>query len=210
MGSWIHFVSNLIQESLWEIFIGSIVLIIGAIYFFGWNKIRRWWFKRKIRPSFDKSISRYEEILPDFVEEKPKIKVIDKDDKIPEDIPFGYIFIPEGEEELIWSTLITYIPVSSSMKGIRILFDENLRKALFDLLSYKLGLKLNMENLAVDFRDNALRKYREDFELIEKMADLAKLAIPPGIKDIGKRPIQHKMVCGKKEMRVKIAEILSF
>lgn len=175
MDPWIPFVLKVIQESLWEIFIGLIVLILVAIYFFGWNKIRKWWFKRKISPSFNKSISLYEEILPDFVEEKPKIKVIDEKDKIPEDIPFGYIFVPEGEEELIWNTLIMYIPVSSSLKGIRVLFDEKLRKALFDLLSYKLGLKLNMENLAVGFRDNALRKYREDFKVIEKIYDDGKL-----------------------------------
>lgn len=176
MGSWKPFVSKVIQEFFWEIFIGSIFLILGAIYFFGWNTIRKWWFKRKIVPSFDKSISLYErEILPEFVEEKPKIKVIDENDDIPEDIPFGYIFVPEGEEELIWNTLIMYIPVSSSLKGIKILFDENLRKALFDLLSYKLGLKLNMQNLAVGFRDNALRKYREDFKVIEKIYDDGKL-----------------------------------
>lgn len=68
-----------------------------------------------------------------------------------------------------------YIPVSSSLKGIKLLFDENLRKALFDLLSYKLGLKLDMGNLAVSFRDNALRKYREDFKLIEKIYNDGKL-----------------------------------
>ncbi len=57
---------------------------------------------------------------------------------------------------------------------------------------------------------NSRYKKFDDFELIEKMADLARASIPPGIKDIGKRPIRHKMVCGKKEMRAKIAEILSF
>jgi len=57
---------------------------------------------------------------------------------------------------------------------------------------------------------NSRYKEFDDFELIEKMADLARASIPPGIKDIGKRPIRHKMVCGKKEMRAKIAEILSF
>lgn len=170
MDSWIYFVYEFIQESFWEIFLGSIIIILTTILVFGRNKIKKYWFKRKIKPKFDKSISLYEkEILPEFVETRPKIKVIGEKEKIPDDIPFGYIFVPEGEEELIWNTLITYVPVSSSMKGIRILFDENLRKALFDLLSYELGLKLNMENLAVNFRDNALRKYREDFEVIEKI-----------------------------------------
>ena len=49
----------------------------------------------------------------------------------------------------------------------------------------------------------------DDFELIEKMSDLAKIPIPPGIRDIEKKPIRHKMVCEKEEMRAKIAEILN-
>ncbi len=53
------------------------------------------------------------------------------------------------------------------------------------------------------------RKYN-DFELIEKMADLVQIPIPPGIKDLEKKSIRHNMVCGKDEMKAKIAEILSF
>ena len=49
----------------------------------------------------------------------------------------------------------------------------------------------------------------DDFELIEKMSILAQISIPPGIRDIEKKPIRHKMVCGKKAMRTKIAEILN-
>jgi len=49
----------------------------------------------------------------------------------------------------------------------------------------------------------------DDFELIEKMSDLAKIPIPPGIRDIEKKPIRHKMVCEKEEMRAKITEILN-
>jgi threonine synthase len=56
--------------------------------------------------------------------------------------------------------------------------------------------------------DSRFKKY-DDFELIEKMSDLAQVPIPPGIRDIGKRPIRHKMVCEKEEMRTKIAEILT-
>ena len=53
-------------------------------------------------------------------------------------------------------------------------------------------------------------RYKEfdDFELIEKMSDLAKIPIPPGIRDIEKKPIRHKTICEKGEMRTKIAEIL--
>jgi len=57
--------------------------------------------------------------------------------------------------------------------------------------------------------DNRYEK-SDDFELIEKMSDLAQIPIPSGIRDIEKRPIRHKMVCEKEEMRAKIAEILTF
>jgi threonine synthase len=53
-------------------------------------------------------------------------------------------------------------------------------------------------------------KKSDDFELIEKMSDLALISIPPGIRDIGKRSIRHKTVCEKEEMRAKIAEILTY
>jgi len=49
----------------------------------------------------------------------------------------------------------------------------------------------------------------DDFELIEKMSDLTQVPIPPGIRDIEKMPILHKMVCEKEEMRARIAEILN-
>jgi len=56
--------------------------------------------------------------------------------------------------------------------------------------------------------DSRYKKFN-DFELIDKMADLAQISIPLGIRDIRKRPIRHKMVCEKEEMRAKIAEILN-
>ncbi len=55
--------------------------------------------------------------------------------------------------------------------------------------------------------DSRYKKF-DDFELIEKMSDLAQVPIPPGIRDIEKKSIRHKMVCEKEEMRTKIAEIL--
>jgi threonine synthase len=55
--------------------------------------------------------------------------------------------------------------------------------------------------------DSRYKKFN-DFELIDKMADLSQMPIPPGMRDIEKKPIRHKMVCEKEEMRTKIAEIL--
>ena len=55
------------------------------------------------------------------------------------------------------------------------------------------------------------KKYQEldDFALIGKMADLCNLSIPKGIKHIKERPILHKIICNKEEMKEKIVEILS-
>ena len=55
--------------------------------------------------------------------------------------------------------------------------------------------------------DSRYKKF-DDFELIKKMSDLTQVPIPSGIKHIGKRPIRHKIVCEKEEMRTKITEIL--
>ncbi len=56
--------------------------------------------------------------------------------------------------------------------------------------------------------DSRYKKF-DDFELTEKMSDLDQIPIPPGIRDIEKKPIRHKIVCEKEEMRTKIAEILN-
>ena len=57
--------------------------------------------------------------------------------------------------------------------------------------------------------DSRYKKFN-DFKLIEKMSDLAQIPIPPGIRDIEKMPIRHKMICEKEEMKAKIAEILTW
>jgi len=56
--------------------------------------------------------------------------------------------------------------------------------------------------------DSQYKKFN-DFELIEKMSDLAQVPIPSGMRDIEKMPIRHKMDCEKEEMKAKIAEILN-
>ena len=55
--------------------------------------------------------------------------------------------------------------------------------------------------------DSRYKKFN-DFELIEKMSDLTQIPIPAGIRDIEKKPIRHKIVCEKGEMRTKITKIL--
>lgn len=171
-----EFLRKILEELFWEIITGIILTISGAAFFFGRHKIRKWLFKRKVSPKFTEALSVYEtEILPEFVETKPKIIVAKRKEELPDALPFGYIFVPEGEEELIWGTLIASIPVSASLRRIKILFDESLRKSMFDFLSYQLGLKLDKEEIAVWFRDNALRERLEDFQAMEKIYNDGKL-----------------------------------
>lgn len=171
-----EFLWKILEELYWAIISTIIITIVGAVFFFGRHRIRKWRFARKVAPKVTNALSVYEkEILPEFVETKPKIEVVKRTEELPADLPFGYIFVPEGEEERIWSTLIAYIPVSSSLRRIRILFDESLRKSMFDFLSYQLGLKLGKEEIAVSFRDNALRDRSEDFQAMEKMYNDGKL-----------------------------------
>ena len=171
-----EFLEKFLEEFLWEIIFGIIIAILGAVFFFGRHKIRKWLFERKVAPKTNRALSVYEkDVLPEFVETKPVVRVVERTEDIPDDLPFGYIFVPEGEEELIWSTLIAYIPVSSSLRRIRILFDESLRKSMFDFLSYQLGVRMGKEEIAVKFRDNALRNQKEDFEAMEKLYKDGKL-----------------------------------
>jgi DNA-binding protein len=88
---------------------------------------------------------------------------------MPSAIPFGYLFIPKGEEELIWNTLIAYLPISCSLKRVRVLFDQSLRESLFDVLSYQLGMKLDKGDIAVAFRDSSLGRHKDDYEAMEKL-----------------------------------------
>jgi len=55
--------------------------------------------------------------------------------------------------------------------------------------------------------DEKYKKF-DDFELIEKMANLLKNHIPIGIKNIKKKSVLHKTVCNKEKMKEKLAEIL--
>lgn len=174
--SLLEFIEDFLREFYWEIILAIIVGIIVSVGLFWRKKIRTWRFSRRITPKLDKALSVYEkEIIPEYVTTKPKMKIVQKKEEIPPDLPFGYIFVPEGQEELIWHTLIAYLPVSSSLRRIRILFDKDLRESLFDVLSYQLGLKLGKEEVAVKFRDIALERHEEDFGVMERIYSDGKL-----------------------------------
>jgi hypothetical protein len=147
-----------------------VVVVISILLYFFRDTIKREWFKHKVKPILKKTLNVYrEKVLPEYVEKEPELKVVLKKEDLPEGAPFGYIFVSPGQEELAWETMITFVPVSSSLKGIRVLFDENLRRGLFDYLSYRLGSELGREDIAVNFRDKALKSYPEDYETIERL-----------------------------------------
>lgn len=167
---------NFSQELLIEICVAVFLILLGATYYFSRRRISNWWFGRKVKPKLKRAIEIYEkEILPEYVTTKPKIISVEEKSEIPPGLPFGYIFVPKGQEELIWGTLIAYLPVSSSLRRIRILFDKDLRESLFDVLSYQLGLKLGKEETAVKFRDIALEQHEEDFKVMETIYSDGKL-----------------------------------
>ena len=56
--------------------------------------------------------------------------------------------------------------------------------------------------------DNRYKEFN-DFELVDKMSDLAQIPIPPTIRNIEKKSIRHKMIWGKEEIGVRLAEILN-
>jgi DNA-binding protein len=171
-----EFFENFFQQFLWEIIFLIILAILGGVYYFGRGRIKKRLFLRKVKPKVQKTMNVYaKDILPEFIEATPKIKIVERKEDIPSQIPFGYLFIPEGQEEVIWSVLLAYIPVSCSLRRIRILFDESLRKSMFDLLSFKLGQKLGLEDIAVGFRDHALHQYPQDFQRMEHLFEDGKL-----------------------------------
>jgi len=122
-------------------------------------------------------VSIYEKnVLPEYVEITPKLKPLLKKEDLPLEVPFGYIFVSVGQEELVDDIFIRDIPVSSSLKKIRLLFDKKLKRALFDYLSYRLGLELGKEDIAIRFRDRALDLNPKDYERIEKLDRDGKLS----------------------------------
>jgi len=170
------FLENFSQELLVELCVVVSLLLLGAVYYFARRRISNWLFGRKVKPNLKEAIDIYEkEILPEFVTGKPKITPIEEKGRIPPGLPYGYIFVPKGQEELIWETLITHLPASSSLRRIKVLFDKDLRESLFDVLSYQLGLKLGREEVAVKIRDIALERHEDDFEIMEKLYSDGKL-----------------------------------
>ncbi|HYE11953.1 MAG TPA: threonine synthase, partial [Patescibacteria group bacterium] len=49
----------------------------------------------------------------------------------------------------------------------------------------------------------------DDFELVNEMGKLLKTELPKGIKDLDKRPILHRTVCEKHEMKEQVEKILT-
>lgn len=172
--------NSFFEIPLGDIFVPVIVAIIIAIltgiYVFGRRRISNWWFGRKVNPKIKQACDIYQkDILPETETIKPKVTLVEEKSAMPSTVPFGYIFIPKGQEEMIWNTLIAYLPINCSLKRIRTLFDQNLRESLFDVLSYQLGMKLGKDEIAVNFRDSSIARHRDDYVAMEKIYSDGKL-----------------------------------
>jgi hypothetical protein len=175
-------ISLSILQLLWQDIIHGIIIavtgsIVLALIYFCRNRIEKWHWKRyKIKPVYEPMMSTYEKkVLPDYVEVKPGIKVQLKKEDLPAEPSFGYVFVPGKDAERAIDILLACIPVSSSLRSIRVLFDEKLRRSLFDYLSYRLALEIGKEDRAVAFRDKALREYPKEYEIIERLYEEGKL-----------------------------------
>jgi hypothetical protein len=165
-----------LSDLVYPVIVAIILAMLGAIAYSGRRRISNWWFGRKVNPYIKQAIDVYQKIiLPEYDAIKPKVKIIEEKSEMPSSLPFGYLFIPRGQEELIWDTLIAYLPISCSLKRVRVLFDQNLRESLFDVLSYQLGMKLGKSELAVAFRDSSVAKHKDDYEAMEKIYSDGKL-----------------------------------
>jgi DNA-binding protein len=163
-------------EIIAPVIVVVVIAILTGIFVFSRRRISNWWFGRKINPKLKQACDIYQkEILPETETVRPKVKLVEEKSEMPSTIPFGYIFIPKGQEELIWDTLIAYLPINCSLKRVRVLFDQSLRESLFDVLSYQLGMKLEKDEIAVAFRDSSLAKHEDDYEAMEKIYSDGKL-----------------------------------
>jgi len=161
---------------IFPIIVIIIAAILAGIFYFSRRRLSNWWFGRKITPKVKQACDTYQKyILPETETVKPKITLVEEKSAMPSAIPYGYIFIPKGQEELIWNELITYLPINCSLKRVRVLFDQNLRESLFDVLSYQLGMKLGKDEIAVAFRDSSLAKHKDDYEAMERIYSDGKL-----------------------------------
>jgi DNA-binding protein len=171
-----EFPPDALSGLVYPLIVAIILAILGAIAYSSRRRISNWWFGRKVNPHIKQAIDVYQKIvLPESDVIKPKVKIIEEKSKMPSFLPFGYLFIPKGQEMLIWDTLIAYLPISCSLKRVRVLFDQSLRESLFDVLSYQLGMQLGKSEIAVAFRDSSLAKHKDDYEAMEKIYSDGKL-----------------------------------
>jgi DNA-binding protein len=171
-----EFPSEVSTQIIYPIIVAIAIATLSGIFYFSRGRISNWWFGRKISPKIKLACETYQkQILPEYDTTKPKIEIVEEKSKMPSRIPFGWLFIPKGQEELIWDTLIAYLPINCSLKRIRALFDQSLRESLFDVLSYQLGMKLDKDEIAVAFRDESLAKHKDDYEAMEKIYSDGKL-----------------------------------
>jgi hypothetical protein len=170
---WSYFINHPLFVHITGGLILAFLLGLGIIFR---NRIIKFLFLRKVKIKIYEPLEKnYKEKIiddEDFTSPKLIAKIGEKDITESEEVPFGYIFIPMENQQLVKPILIANLPIASTYKEIRILFDESLRKNLFRFLSYRLAIESGETELASRIRDISLKLDDgggEDFEIIEKI-----------------------------------------
>lgn len=162
-----------IEQIIGAIILSSAIALVALARKWILKKIEFFNIRRKVKPKLAEVYKTYcDEITPIYVETKPRLTVSDKK---PAEGPFGTIFVTPEEVPVIDNTFIISLPPACSLRQIRVLFDTNLRRALFDYLAWRLALKLKRENFATKIYDRAMEKYKEEFSIVSKLHEERKL-----------------------------------
>jgi len=150
-----------------------ILAILGFLAAFFRQAIRFWWLKRKIQPKLNAIVESYRKEIGAYVETTPQLIVTTHKPSID---TYGIIFVTPEEISAVEQQFILSIPISCSLRQIRLLLDTNLKRALFDFLSWRLAVVHRREDLASKIYDHATKAYPDDFDAIHRLHAEEKLA----------------------------------
>jgi hypothetical protein len=156
-----------------QIIVGLILFILTAVLLLGWKRIQFYLIKRKIKPHLDEITESYRQEIGQYVETVPMLIVSDKK---PKESCYGVIFVTPEEIDAVEQVFLINIPPACSLRKIRLLFDPNLKRALFDFFSWRLAIRRKREDIGSKILDNAIKNYAKDFKTIQKLHEEEKLS----------------------------------
>jgi hypothetical protein len=165
--------SSPVPISFETIFTTAILAVIAFVVAYFRKAIYYWWLKRKIQPKLDKIVQSYQNEIGAYVETRPQLIVTTRK---PSEETYGIIFVTPDEILAVEQQFILSIPIACSLRKIRLLLDTNLKRALFDFLSWRLAVVHGREDLASQIYDHATTAYPDDFDAIHRLHAEAKLS----------------------------------